>query len=237
MGTRRMDEKRKMVDIKAGNHTISPSKQGRLLGCIVSDNLKWRNHILDGEQSLVKQLTSRVNALCTLSSKADFSTRLMTANEIIMSKVCYLIQVWGGCEGYLLHSLQVLVNKAARLVTRSRGFTSTRKLMTVCGWLSFKQLVVYQSEIMVHKTFLTRKPAYLHKRLNTEYSYRTRQQTSGWIRLDQTFRYNGDIPRNSFRYRGANYYNSIPNEIRASQTMATFKSKLKKWIRTNISLE
>ena len=58
MGTRRMDEKRKMVDIKSAHHTISPSKQGS----IMSENLKWRNHILDGEQSLVKQLTSRVNA-------------------------------------------------------------------------------------------------------------------------------------------------------------------------------
>ena len=237
LGTRAMEEKRRRVSMQAGNHTIVPSKQEKLLGCMVSDNLKWRNHILVGDQAIVKQLRGRVNALSMLSSRGDFKTKLMTANGIVMSKVCYLIQLWGGCEGYLLHALQVQLNKAARLVTGQFGFTSTRKLMETCGWLSVKQLVVYQSAIMIHKTILSRKPFYMHSRLSMEYSYGTRQQASGCIRLDQTFRYRGDLPRNSFRVRGANSYNSIPADIRASLTMATFKSKLKKWILTNISLE
>ena len=237
LGTRSMGEKRNMVNIRAGNHIIVPSKQEKLLGCVVSDNLKWRHHILSGEQAMVKQLTSRVNALAMINSLADFNTRLMTANGIVMSKVCYLIQLWGGCEGYLLHSLQVLINKAARLVTRSKGYTSTRKLMTTCGWLSIKQLVFYQSAAMVHKILLTRKPYYMYNRFSMEYSYKTRQQTTGCIRLNQTFRCNGDLPKNSFRYRGATTYNSIPDDIRTSLTMATFKSKLKKWVKTNISLE
>ena len=76
---------------------------------MVSDNLNWRHHILDKEQAMVKQLTSRVNTLFMISSKADSHTRLMTANGIVMSKVCYIIQLWGGCEEYLLHSLQVQI--------------------------------------------------------------------------------------------------------------------------------
>ena len=47
--------------------------------------------------------------------------------------------------------------------------------------LTVKQLVVYQSTVMVHKTLLTCKPYYLHSKLNMEYSYRTRQQTGGCI--------------------------------------------------------
>ena len=122
---------------------------------MVSDNLKWRNHILVGDQAIVKQLRSRVNALSMLSSRGDFKTKLMTANGIVISRICYLIiQLWGGCEGYLLHALQVQLNKAARLVTGQSGFTSTRKLMETCRWLSVKQLVVYQSAIMIHKSIL-----------------------------------------------------------------------------------
>ena len=48
-----------------------------------------------------------------VSSRADYSTRLMVANVIVMSKVYYLIQLWGGCETYLIHSLQVQLNRAA----------------------------------------------------------------------------------------------------------------------------
>ena len=109
--------------------------------------------------------------------------------------------------------------------------------MDLCGWLSVKQLIAYQSIVMIQKTIHTHRPLYLHSRLNLEFDYGTRQQSSGCIRLDQTYRYKGDLPKNSFRVRGTISYNSIPAEIRSSLTMATFKSRLKKWIRTNISLE
>ena len=39
------------------------------------------------------------------------------ANGLVISKICYLIQFWGGCEDYLFHSLQVKMNRAARSVT------------------------------------------------------------------------------------------------------------------------
>ena len=52
LGTRAMDEKRDMVRMQAGNHTILPTKQEKLLGCVVSDDLKWKHHILDDEQSI-----------------------------------------------------------------------------------------------------------------------------------------------------------------------------------------
>ena len=97
--------------------------------------------------------------------------------SIFPRKVCYLVQLWGGCEGYLLHSLQVQLNKAARHVTGMSHFTPTRRLMKKCGWLTVKQLAKYHTIIMVHKTLMTNKPMYMNSRLRTEHSYRTRM---GW---------------------------------------------------------
>ena len=54
-------------------------------------------------------------------------------------------------------------------------YTSTRRHIE--SWL-----VEYQSTVMVHKTLLTSNPYYIHSKLNTEYSYRTRQQTGGRIK-------------------------------------------------------
>ncbi len=88
LGTRAMTESRELVSMQADEHTIRPSKQEKLLGCIVSDNLKWKKHILDHEQSMIKQLTSRVNGLSMITSKADFKTKLMVANGLVISKVC-----------------------------------------------------------------------------------------------------------------------------------------------------
>ena len=185
---------------------------------------------MDSEQSTIRQLTSRINGLCMISSRADFNTKLMVANGIVMSKVCYLIQLWGGCEGYLLHSLQVLVNRAARSVTGLSCFTSTRRLLDSCNWLSVKQLVVYQTLIMIHKTLQSGTPSYLYNRLSTPHSYKTRQGTSGSIRQDET-------SRNNFRYRGAHDYTRLPASFRAIFKITTFKVKVKQWEKNNISLE
>ena len=143
LGSRAMAERKILVSMQADGHTITPSKQEKLLGCIVSENLKWRHHIMEHEQSIIMQLTSRVNGLTLITSRADFHTKLMVANGLIISKLSYLIQLWGGCEGYLLKMLQVQLNRAARSVTGLSGFTSTRKLMDMCGWLTVKQLIVF----------------------------------------------------------------------------------------------
>ena len=237
LGTKAMAAKRDLVSLQAGIQTITPTKNEKLLGCQVSDDLKWRHHILTSDQSTIKQLTSRVNGLCMVSTRGDFNTRLMVANGIVISKVCYLIQLWGGCEGYLLHSLQVLMNRAARSVTGLSGFTSTKRLMDSCGWLSVKQLVVYQSVIMIHKTLKTGSPNYLFNRLSTSYTYNTRQDYSGSIRQDETFSSSSSLPRSSFRFRGAMDYNRIPASVRAIFNITTFKVKLRQWVKMNISLQ
>ena len=117
------------------------------MGGYISNDFKWNDQIKGKDGSIFKSVVSRINALKQISSFSDFKTRKMIANGVIMSKFLYLIQLWGGCEGYLLHALQVQLNKAARLVTGQSGFTSTRKLMETCRRLSVKQLVVYQSAI------------------------------------------------------------------------------------------
>ena len=159
LGTKSTAARRAEVSLQAGNHLIMPTKSEKLLGCLINEDLKWKENILGNKQSIIKQVTSRINGLSLVSSRADFRTRLMVANGIVVSKMCYLIQLWGGCEGYLIHSLQILLNRAARAVTGLSCFTSTKRLMTMCSWLSVKQLVVYQTVDMFHKIVTSGTPS------------------------------------------------------------------------------
>jgi hypothetical protein len=149
----------------------------------------WNKHILEGEESLVKQITSRINGLCMLSSRTSFQTRLMVANGIVVSKLCYLIQLWGGCEDYLIKPLQVLQNRAARSVTGCGWFTPKRKLLKMCNWLSIKQLVFYQSVIMAHK---------IATKMSSTYPRETRQETTGCVRFGEQFSANQNPIQKSF---------------------------------------
>ena len=227
---------REAVELQAGEHTIQPIKTVKLLGGHISEDLKWKEHLLTNESSVIRQITSRVNGLCLISARATFKTKLMVANGIVISSLCYLIQLWGGCEGYLLNSLQVCMNRAARSVTGYSCFTSTRRLLTACNWLSVRQLVFYQTVIMTHKIMLTNSPQYMKKKLSTNYPYRTRQATNGSIRYGETFNTKNSLTQSSFAYRGLKDYNMIPANIRACNTLATFKTKLKKWVLANVNI-
>jgi hypothetical protein len=237
MGTKHTAAHRADVKLEAGPHTILPSSSEKLLGGQISQDLKWKQHILEGEQSLVKQLTSRINGLSMLSARTSVKTRLMVANGIVISKICYLIQLWGGCDNYLIRPLQVLQNRAARLVTGCGWFTPKRKLLKMCNWLSIKQLVFYQSVIMAHKIATTSSPFSLAAKMSTTHPRRTRQATTGCIRFGENFSANQGLIQKSFCHRASHQYNSIPASIRCVKSMSAFKSRLKKWIEENIPID
>ena len=128
--------------------------------------------------------------------------------------------------------LSTYKKKAARIVTtRATNFTSMRRLLKECGWLSIKQLFLY------HTVLLVQKPLYLSNRLNTTHVRNTLQESSGCIRMENAFRSNSSLTSKSFRHRGAKDYKSLPYKIRKCSVMAIFKTKLKKWTRSNVEIK
>ena len=123
------------IHINTPTAVIGPSSVEKLLGAQVHQDMKWKEHILDNEESLIKSLNMRAGALKKISHAASFKTRKMIANGLYMSKLIYLMPLWVGCEDYLVNALQVNLNKVARLVTKLDIYTPTSVLMQQCGWM------------------------------------------------------------------------------------------------------
>ena len=219
MGTRGTASRRAEVSLNADNYTITASSTEKLLGAHLNQDLKWREHILANECSMIKQLTTRINGLIRISTSACFKTKLMVANGIFQSKLCYLMQVWCGAEQYLVRSLQVVQNRAARVVTGQSWFTPTRILLGKCKWLSVNRLIFYQTVLTAHKIVQSRRPMYLSMKMGTVYPYETRHATDGSIRLGEQFEGKSSLTRTSFCYQGSLNYNRIQTEIRQNRTL------------------
>ena len=141
-------QKRRHIDtnritINTPTATIAPSSVERLLGVQVHQDMKWKEHIMNNKDSLIRNLNKRAGALKKISQSCSFKTRKMIANGIYISKLIYLMPVWVACEDYLVNALQVSLNKVARIVTRLDRYTPTTVLMLQCGWLTVKQLKVF----------------------------------------------------------------------------------------------
>ena len=56
--------------------------------------MRWVEHVLDSNESLVKALNRRLAALKKISPVASFKTRKAIANGVFMSKLIYVMPLW-----------------------------------------------------------------------------------------------------------------------------------------------
>ena len=188
---------------------------------------------MDNQQSLLKQLNSRINALKIISRNASFKSRLMLASGTYLAKLVYLIQLWGGTSENFLNALQVTQNKVMKIVTKSSWFTPTRLLLRQCNWLSVRQLVSYHTALSTHKIATTGLPQYHAEKMCSSHSHNTRAT----VKFAEKFTGKQSLTANSFCYRGATQYNRLPLEITQIANEVTFKKKLKEWIKRNIQIK
>ena len=156
--------------------------------------------------SVMKQLTGRINGLKKIARNATYNTRLMVANGVVMSKVMYLITVWGGAQQYLLKGLLVQQLAAAMTVCgfSSRGW-SKKKLLDRVGWLSIRQLIYFHTVLQAHKTIISGKPSVIHHSISTQHPYNTRRAATGHIRFGETFHGDSSLIAASFKHRAVHW--------------------------------
>ena len=231
MGSSKYAILRNQVTIDTGSVTIKPVETEKLLGLNIHQSLKWKEHLVVGNKSLLMSLTRRLNGLKRVTTNASFKTRLLIANACFLSIMSYMITIWGGSEGYLLKMVQVIQNRAARVVTRLTWYTPTRVLLKQCNWLSVKQMIFMHTCVQIWKLVIYRTPQNIYSQLKPA---GTRSGDYGTLSIRAT---DTAIGRNSFMVRGLLAWNRVPNEIRQIQNLHTFKKKLRVWVRLNIDIE
>ena len=215
--------------IRTPTEVIEPSESEKL-----HQVMKFAEHLQNSEESVRGALNKRIGAMQILGRVANFRTRKMIADGILMSKLIYLIELWGGSSKYLLEVLQKAQNRTARAVTKLDWSTPVAELLKQCGWLSVHQLIVYHSVVLVHKVMQNKSPKYLHSMFAAEYQYKTKQAHNGLIKHTRDL--DLEITKDSFRWRAAKSYNELPLSIRNTASLEAFKKGTKAWIKMNTSL-
>ena len=231
------------ITINTPSAVITPSQGERLLGAQVHQDMKWKEHILDNKNSLIKSLNQRVGALKKISKFSSFKVRKMAANGVFISKLIQLMPVWLGCEEYLVDALQVCQNKAARMVTKLDRFTPIKVLLTQCGWLSVKQLMLYHSLMLLHKVFHSKQPTFLYNKItsgNPQPNTRQAAATARFLAASGVL-YQPCIPackltitRSSWCWSAVHWYGQLPPSLRSEPKIGKFKCRLRDWVSENV---
>ena len=198
----------------------SSSKVETLLGCSITPNLKWHKHI----EELSKKLKKRLAGLESLRYTSSLETRKKIAQGIFMSVLTYCLPLFSGCDKHSVASLQILQNKAARIVTRSPLRTSRKEMFGCLQWLTVRQLMFYHSALTTFRVKQSHEPEYLSGILS-------RENHRGKIIIPHSML---SLAMQSYCFRGSAEWNTLPQSIRRLEKLSKFKEELKKWIFLNI---
>ena len=239
------------VEVCGEKKTESVSE--KLLGMTVNNRGTWRHHFHGDEENmgLFKQLSRRLGMLKQVRKHVSNQKRFRSLlNGIFTSKLIYGITVWGSLwnlqGNYDLENrksisttkedmrrLQTLQNSALRILTRKPYDTPTVSLLQASSQLSVHQLVAYHSAVQVYKIKETQQPKYHYTRLfNSRPSTSTRTAQNQDIRID----FHLSLSRGSFFFQSSRVWNSIPQHLKYSTNLETFKKETKTWTKMNITV-
>ena len=206
-------------DDKNEDKLIVAGEQVRLLGGNLHFNLSWRGMIETGEKAILPTLRKKLGALKHAGKMVPTRSKKILANGFILSRINYLIQVWGGTEAKYIRKLQTMLNATARYVTGACRRTSTRWLMTQCNWLYVSELVILHSLTTLWKVVWFSAPTHLRLQITVDNNMII---STAPDRLKITAR--------SFTFRSVRSWNSLPDEIRLIGSLPRFKNAVKKWL-------
>ena len=150
--------------------------------------------------------------------------RKSVAEGLFNSALSYCLPLFGGLDLNSIQEIQILQNKAARIVCRAPPRASRIEMFRKLGWVTVNQLITYTSLMCLFRIRISREPEYLSDLL-------TRDSRNGRITI---LRQNLTLSSQSFCVRGPNSWNQLPSELRQEERISVFKTNVKKWISANI---
>ena len=105
------------------------------------------------------KISQLIGVLFRMRHFLDFKTKIMFYNFYIIPQIDYGINMWGNSAACYIKRIQILQNKAARIILNADWYTSSHVLLTQLKWMSISQ----RKTIIYSGTCLLRPPAGLNQ--------------------------------------------------------------------------
>ena len=184
----------------------------------IDNKLDWSSHI----DKLTKKVASGIGAIKRIRHLVPQATLHLIYQALIQPHFDYCNIVWGNCGITLLNKIQKLQNRAARVLTYSNYDADAGHLFELLGRTNLASQQQIQRATMVYKSLHGLAPDYLcykFERRETAYNLRDSENKLN-VSLSRTNYY-----KNSFSYKGATLWNSLPRDIRQAESLGLFINK------------
>ena len=212
--------KERTLSLELNGITLEQVPNTPYLGLQLDDKLRWEAHV----QKLYRNVSSKLAVLNRM--RKVLSKTLLRKQYISCIQPCidYAVSVWGSCSCRLQR-------RTARIITGNFDLINTRgaDLMTDLGWQTLDIRRDHFSSTLMYKCIKGNAPVRLTNELimtADTHDCNTRASTRGVLQVPKP---SSELFRNSFRYKGATLWNSLPSHIKDAPDIYRFKCLYKKW--------
>ena len=201
--------------------TIQPSSSVRVLGVVFDKHMDMSDHV----SSVSKSVNFHIRNISRIRKFIDQDACHAAVRALVLSRLDYCNSLLNGTSLSQLKSLQLLQNKAARLVYCKSKFDHVSHLISDLHWLRIDKRIMYKTVTLTYKCMNNLSPVYLADLLLPHTSkYNTRSTTSKILSVPRTHKVIGD---KAFSTTAPRIWNSLPLTIKNSPTFSFLKKHLK----------
>ena len=221
------------IVLKFGRKRIKQESCVKFLGLLLDSNLSWKFDLTE----LSKKLARTAGLFYKIHHYAPKDILTLLYHGIFAPFLSYGISVWGLTYPTLLDSIFVLEKEALRIITFKDLTSSSLPLFDSLCILQLSDIFKLQVSSFVYECVHNLAPVYFRNyftSIDSIHNIGTRQSSKGdlyAVRCNTT-----QYGLRSIHYSGVRLWNSIPNEIKDSHSLSSFRHKLKDYYLSNYKL-
>ena len=215
------------IFLKIGRRKIKEENYVRFLGVLLDSTLSWKYHMSE----LSKKLARTVGLFYKIRHYAPRDTLVLLYHAIFASFLTYGVSTWGLTYPSLLEPVAILQKKIMRSITFNENTAPSTPIFDTLQILKFNDVILLQITSFVYECVNNLAPVYFRdffRSIHNVHDIGTRQSKRGdlfALRCNTT-----QYGLRSIHYSGVRLWNSLPQEIRSSNSLSNFKKKAKSYL-------
>ena len=201
-----------------------PAKSARSLGVIFDKNFNFRSHI----SAICSSCIYHIRNLRRIRRHLDLDSAKLLANALVSNRFDYCNSRLSGIVETDLTKLQRVLNRLARVVTKSPPLTRSVPLLRSLHWLPVKYRVHIRICLLTYKAPREVQPVYLLSLIAISLPSRSLRSNRGMTLLVPRIKTNTGA--RTFSPCGPSLWNNLPLSVRSATSVATLRRRLKTYL-------
>ena len=203
---------------------IKPAATIKSLGVVLDQHLSF-NQQVDG---VCKSCYFHIRALRHVRDSLPDDVARMIAVSIVTSRLDYCNALYAGMSSVNFNKLQRVQNTLARVVLKQRKFDHITSSLVELHWLPIRQRTTFKVATLTYKLLHSSQPHYLSNSLH--FYHPERNLRSSDQKLLSVTRTRTVTASRGFKHSAVSVWNSLPFDIRNSDSLFSFRRQLKTFL-------